>query len=337
MERKKRVMITLEMTQIIIRMSENEKLTIKNIAEALNLNRHTVSNVLKKHSNGEVFIPANENLKKTIADKNNVFSPTKQFVFNSVVSNNAITQSEVSNKLSTQMDVHISQPTISRIIKNVGLTRKRLSLIPAERNSGARIEERVIYASLISRIALDNLLYLDETGLNEHNRRSYGYSIKNTKAYQTVPANRGINKSVMCVIGRNGMIAYEQLIGSYNTERFIAFIQLKILPYCAMFPNKVIVMDNCRFHHSASVATLFRENNIVFHFLPAYSPQLNPIEEFFSMMKARFRSVRSDRPTLSIPDALESVMMGDFTNECQGFFRNMSRWLERARLREIFI
>lgn len=53
------------------------------------------------------------------------------------------------------------------------------------------------------------LIYIDETGFNIYTSKSYGYSLVNTKAYNTVPANRGRNVSLLCAVSIDGMIAYE--------------------------------------------------------------------------------------------------------------------------------
>ena len=51
-------------------------------------------------------------------------------------------------------------------------------------------------------------------------------------------------------------------------------------------------MDNARFHHSRKVLDFLKINHISYKFLPAYSPQLNPIEEYFSMIKSKYVSIR---------------------------------------------
>ena len=80
-------------------------------------------------------------------------------------------------------------------------TRKRLTLIQMERNTSERIDSRAIYASEILMIERKNLIFIDETGFNQHAQRTYGYSQRNTKAYVQVPENRGVNNSCMCAIG----------------------------------------------------------------------------------------------------------------------------------------
>ena len=130
------------------------------------------------------------------------------------------------------------------------ITRKRLSLVPEERNIQEKINARAIYSMEVSRISNENLIFLDETGFNRHTCRRYGYSLKNTKAYITVPANRGVNTSLICEIGVQGVIGYTFKMGAFNTLTFLEFIKKKLVPYFASNSNKVLIMDQPRLFNS---------------------------------------------------------------------------------------
>ncbi|KAI0986022.1 hypothetical protein GJ496_001398 [Pomphorhynchus laevis] len=62
----------------------------------------------------------------------------------------------------------MSQATISRKLKKLGITRKRLSCIPIERNTESRIDDCAVYAFDISALGNENLVFLDDTGFNQH-------------------------------------------------------------------------------------------------------------------------------------------------------------------------
>jgi len=71
-------------------------------------------------------------------------------------------------------------------------------------------------------------------------------------------------------------------------EIFEAFLESKLLPECNPFPaaNSVIVMDNASFHHSERIRQMCEKTGVKLVYLPPYSPDFNPIEEFFSELKA---------------------------------------------------
>ena len=202
---------------------------------------------------------------------------------------------------------YLSQPTISRRIKQIGVTRKRLSLVPAERNTAERKDDRLLFITSILNFSTENLVYLDETGFNNHTGRSYGYSNINQKAFSIVPVNKGKNRSLMCAISIDGVIAYEYKSGAYNSELFVQFIIQKLVPYFRLNPTRILIMDNARFHKSNIVLEVLRQNNIVYKISTPYSPELNPIEEFFAMIKMKFHAVKKNNAVQTIEACLDIV------------------------------
>lgn len=132
--------------------------------------------------------------------------------------------------------------TIVRRLEKALLTRKRLLLVPVERDTETQLQRRAIYASEISLFAFEDLVFPDETGFNLHATRRFGCSAVNTRA------NRGTNGSCMCAI-----IAYAIRCGAYNASEFILFICEKLAP---CFLRKLLVMDTVAFHHTAAVRTV---------------------------------------------------------------------------------
>ncbi|KAI0979119.1 hypothetical protein GJ496_005767 [Pomphorhynchus laevis] len=219
MVRKTRKNITKELWELVVSFSNEH--SISKIADLLNIHRHTVRKILSDHESGVTFIPAEKKRIATCRD-------------------------EIKDIVSEKNNVVGSQPTISRIIKKIGITRKKLSIIPEERNVTERIAARKEYAIDVSRIPDNNLVFLDETGFNEHLKRHLGYSPINNKAYTIVLANKGINRSVICAINLKGIIEYQYRQGSYNANLFIEFLCCVVVPYFSRNPNAIIVMDNAR-------------------------------------------------------------------------------------------
>jgi len=54
-------------------------------------------------------------------------------------------------------------------------------------------------------------------------------------------------------------------------------------------PRSVLIMDNCQIHHVEEVEDLCQAHGVRLVYLPPYSPDLNPIEECFSFIKAYIR------------------------------------------------
>lgn len=335
MSRKQRREITKETFENIKRMTSSGEFNVGKLSDDLGICRQTVSRIVSSISMGNEFESCREKRKKTVENRNKVMQRSESLLNNIVLSNNSVIQSEMRTILVESYNINTSNSTISRKLKKLGITRKRLSIIPEERNTQERIVERLQYANDLLRYSNANLVFLDESGFNEHIKRAYGYSLKNQKAVINLRANRGKNISLLCAIDINGVVAYETKFGSFNSVTFLNFLSNKIVPYFNLFPEKVLVMDNVRFHHTHAVKNFMSVNNINYKYLPAYSPQLNPIEEFFSMLKSRV--CRIELTGLTINEKIETILREDLIEEIKGFFTNMRGWIETARASIPFI
>jgi len=342
MSRKRRTNVTKDIHDLVISMAESDQcFTNMQIAELVNVSVSCVKSIIRKNGSGVEFESSSCKRKNTWKVKNATFSAIEQHVFTAVVSNNELIQSEIVTDILENSGVKLSQPTVSRKLKKIGFSRKRLCKVPIDRNSAAVIQGRAIYAATIGRITHERLVFLDESGFNQHTSRHYGYSLINQKAYKTVRSNRGTNKSLICAINFNGVVAFKHRTGAYNKQLLVDFVENDLAPYFRRHPDHYLVMDNVRFHHALEVKNKLNQLGINHDYLPAYSPQLNPIEEFFSMLKAKYCSLKVAKPEITIENALTNLLLvsreNDYSSQCHGFFLSMGRWIEKARQRLPFI
>ena len=101
----------------------------------------------------------------------------------------------------------------------------------------------------------------------------------------------------------NRYIAPMYFKGYCDTEVVEAWLEQELLP--VLTPGHIIVMDNASFHKSAKIKELIEEAGCDLLFLPPYSPDLNPIERFWSWLKAWIR--RLNLPHLHITQKIEKV------------------------------
>ena len=99
---------------------------------------------------------------------------------------------------------------------------------------------------------------MDETEFSQHACRRYGYSHKNIKAFISVPANKGIHRSLMCVIGVNGVLCHDQILDEYNSASLVEFIEKKLALHFEAHPSHILIMDNAGFHKSVLVKNALR-------------------------------------------------------------------------------
>jgi len=89
----------------------------------------------------------------------------------------------------------------------------------------------------------------------------------------------------------DGTTACMAIEGATDTEVFRAYIQEVLCP--SLRPGDVVVMDNLSPHKSDRTLRLIEQKGAQVRFLPAYSPDLNPIEQMWSKVKASLRSAEA--------------------------------------------
>ena len=107
--------------------------------------------------------------------------------------------------------------------------------------------------------------------------------------------------------------------GATDTACFETYVAHCLVP--ALRPGDIVVMDNLACHKTAEVARLIGSVGAEVRYLPAYSPDLNPIERLFSKLKAWLRSAAArtiDGLIEAMGDALRAVQPGDIL----GWFRH---------------
>ena len=83
--------------------------------------------------------------------------------------------------------------------------------------------------------------------------------------------------------------------GATNAACFEAYVGECLVP--TLRPGDIVVMDNLACHKTAEVARLIAAAGAEVRYLPAYSPDLNPIEQLFSKLKALLRTAGRGRST----------------------------------------
>jgi hypothetical protein len=82
--------------------------------------------------------------------------------------------------------------------------------------------------------------------------------------------------------------------GTVDSDELCRFTERCLLPQLLPFngynPRSVVIMDNAAIFHAGSAIQMIEEVGALVHFLPPYSPDLNPIEEAFSKVKYFLRA-----------------------------------------------
>jgi transposase len=145
--------------------------------------------------------------------------------------------------------------------------------------------------------------------------RLRGRAPKGQRLHARAPQGRWQTTTMIGAIRLDGSTACMTLNGATDTDVFRAYIQQVLLP--TLHPGDVVVMDNLSPHKSEPTLALLAEAGVEVLFLPAYSPDFNPIEKMWSKVKAYLRKTEARTETAlfeAIGQALQRVTAQDARN-----------------------
>ena len=95
--------------------------------------------------------------------------------------------------------------------------------------------------------------------------------------------------------------------GTANSDLFLYWLETCLLP--VLEKGQVVVMDNCSIHKSIKVKELIESVGCTLIYLPPYSPDLNPIENYWAVMKNNIKNIRHDFE--DIVDAIDATLRNE--------------------------
>lgn len=136
-------------------------------------------------------------------------------------------------------------------------------------------------------------MFLDECGFALNLHRLYGWALGGTRCEEEGPFTKGQNRSVVGAFSLpspsnpTGLWALWQRLGAWTGALFTLFVEEAVLPFVPR--GSVLVLDNARIHHGQALLQAVEEAGCSLLFLPAYSPDFNPIELLWSWLKHQVR------------------------------------------------
>jgi transposase len=121
--------------------------------------------------------------------------------------------------------------------------------------------------------------------------RLRGRAPKGQRLHACAPQGRWQTTTMIGALRMDGSTACMTVTGATDTEVFRAYVQQVLVP--TLRPGDLVVMDNLAPHKSQPTLDLLTQAGAQILFLPAYSPDLNPIEKMWSKLKAYLRKAEA--------------------------------------------
>lgn len=214
------------------------------------------------------------------------------------------TRSAVCDLIERECGVRLDLSTVGRYLRRWGFTLKRPVKRALEQDPvvvEACLEE--VYPQIKARAKAEGALILwqDESGVRlQQLTPKAGYALRGQRAVAVVSGKR-VAQNMISAIANSGELNFSLFEGRFTANVFIAFLDRLLRQHAG---RKIfLICDNHSTHHAKAVNAwaAARSERIELHFLPAYSPELNPDEYLNQDIKRHMREIHprpADKPSL---------------------------------------
>lgn len=169
--------------------------------------------------------------------------------------------------------------------------------------------------------ALDpaRLVFIDETGTSTAMARRRGRAKRGQRVLGRVPWGHWKTMTFVAGLRQDAIIAPFVIDRAMTGAIFVEYIRQCLVP--VLQPGDIVVLDNLPAHKRDEVAELIAAAGAERRFLPAYSPDLNPIEQAFAKLKAHLRKAQ-ERSIETLWQRIGTLLDLFKPNECANYFAN---------------
>ena len=193
---------------------------------------------------------------------------------------------------------------------------KKRSVGASERDEFLRAAWRITVAGSVG---AERFVFVDECGTNTSLHRLYAWSRRGERAPAKAPRYWGANVTLLASMTFSGMGPSLAVEGPTTRAVFETYLERVLVP--SLSPGQLVVMDNLSSHKGPRVRELLRVRGCELAYLPAYSPDLNPIEQAFAKLKALLRKAGA-RTREALLEAMGRALDAVTADDARGFFEH---------------
>jgi transposase len=149
--------------------------------------------------------------------------------------------------------------------------------------------------------------------------RHYGRSPRGERLVASVPHGHWKTLTLVAALRVDGLTAPYVVDGAMDGPSFLAYVEQVLVP--TLRKGDIVFMDNLRTHKIAAAREAIEAVGAHVRYLPAYSPDLNPIEQAFSKLKAALRK-GATRAVNTLLKLIRKAVKAFAPQECANYFRH---------------
>ena len=181
------------------------------------------------------------------------------------------------------------------------------------------MKRRAEWRALQPLLASSSLVCIDETWASTSMARKLGRCPKGERLNVGIPHGHWKTTTFVAGLTTRGMIAPLVLDGPINREAFVAYVRQILVP--ELRQGDIVILDNLPAHKGTEVREAIQAAGAKLLYLPPYSPDLNPIENSFSKIKACLRKTAA-RTITDLWNAIADVIPKINAKEATNYFIN---------------
>ena len=160
---------------------------------------------------------------------------------------------------------------------------------------------------------------LDEFGIHRGMTRNYARAPRGERAEAVERFETGPNISVISALTLSGVRAPMMIEGAIDANVLERYVEHFLVPL--LRPRDIVLWDNLTIHKNARIRARIEATGARVEYLPAYSPDLNPIEECISKIKSFLRTVKAETIT-ALWHALKRAFAQVTLQDIRGWFQH---------------
>jgi transposase len=162
----------------------------------------------------------------------------------------------------------------------------------------------------------EKLVFIDETWTSTNMTRRYGRAPRGQRCHGSAPYSHWQVTTFVGALRRRGISAPMVIDEPIDGDVFLAYVQQVLVP--TLTAGEIVIFDNLGSHKVDGVQEAIQSAGATVLYLPPYSPDLNPIENFFAKLKALLRKA-AKRSTEALWEEIGNLLQSISPEECSNY------------------
>lgn len=168
-------------------------------------------------------------------------------------------------------------------------------------------------------VDVKRLVFIDETWAKTNMSPLRGWSLRGLRLDAKVPFGHWKTMTFIGALRHDRIDAPWVIDGPVNADIFFSYVVTQLVP--TLGTGDIVILDNLSSHKAPAVRAAIRAVGARLLFLPAYSPDLNPIEQVFAKLKHLLRKA-CKRTVEATWKQIGEILATFTTTECKNYLIN---------------